>query len=132
MKSLVALTACLFFILPMSAKAEKNAANAEKPQVYRHLVLFKFKDDAKAENVQKVIDAFAKLPSQIETITGFEWGTNVSPENKAQGFTHCFSVTFADKAGLETYLPHPAHKAFGQLLGPVLDQVLVFDFVPEK
>ena len=36
------------------------------------------------------------LPSKIDAIKDFEWGTNNSPENLAQGFTHCFFVTFAD------------------------------------
>jgi len=95
---------------------------------YRHVVLFKFKDGAPAEKIAAVEKAFAALPSKIDSIQGYEWGTNVSPENLAQGFTHCFLVTFKDKAGLETYLPHPDHKAFGKLLGPVLDKVLVIDF----
>jgi len=99
-----------------------------EPAPYRHVVLFKFKDDAPAEKVAAVEKAFAELPSKIDTIKGYEWGTNVSPEGLAQGFTHCFLVTFKDKAGLETYLPHPDHKAFGKLLRPILDKVLVVDF----
>jgi hypothetical protein len=98
---------------------------------YRHIVLFKFADDAPAEKIRAVEKAFAALPSQIDTIKGYEWGTNVSPENLAQGFTHCFLVTFADKAGLETYLPHPAHKAFGKSLSGLIDKVLVIDFVDQ-
>ena len=38
-------------------------------------------------------------------------------------------MTFKDRAGLDVYLPHEAHKAFGGILGPVLDKVLVIDFV---
>ena len=30
---------------------------------------------------------------------------------------------------LEIYLPHPDHKAFVGLLGPVLDKVLVVDYI---
>jgi hypothetical protein len=56
----------------------------------------------------------------------------VSPENHDQGFTHCFVVSFKDKAGLEVYLPHKAHKAFVATLLPVLDKVLVVDFVSQK
>ena len=29
----------------------------------------------------------------------FEWGTTISPENRSQGFAHCFLVTFADAKG---------------------------------
>ena len=115
-----------FLFVLVSLLASPLLSAGEAP--YRHVVLFKFKDDAPAEKVAAIEKAFAALPSKVDTIQGYEWGTNVSPENLAQGFTHCFLVTFKDKAGLETYLPHPAHKEFGKLLGPVLDKVLVIDF----
>lgn len=94
----------------------------------RHFVLFKFKDDAKPEAVQAVVDAFGALPSKIDVITEFEMGTDVSVEMKADGFTHGFLVTFADEKGREIYLPHPAHQEFVKLVGPVIDKVLVFDY----
>lgn len=103
---------------------------AEAP--YRHVVLFKFKDSASKEEVAKVEEAFRALPGKIDTIVDFEWGANVSPEGKDEGFTHCFFVTFKDKGGLEVYLPHPDHKAFGAVLRPILDKVLVFDYVASK
>jgi hypothetical protein len=96
---------------------------------YRHAVLFKFKDDATATQVQEVEAAFHALPSKISTITGYEWGKNVSPENKNDGFTHMFFVSFADKAGVEAYIPHQAHQDFVKILRPILDKVLVFDYV---
>lgn len=96
---------------------------------YRHIVLFKFKDSAAAADVKKIEDAFVGLKAKIPQIQAFEWGTNVSPEGLANGFTHCFLVTFKSKPDLEIYLPHPDHKAFVALLGPVLDKVLVFDYV---
>ena len=124
--SLFAFAACTILTL-MS-----TPATAEETGVYRHVVLFKFKDSAPPEQVQAVEAAFKALPSKINTITGFEWGTNVSPEGKDDGFTHCFFVTFKDKAGLEVYLPHPDHKAFGALLRPILDKVLVIDYTAQK
>lgn len=97
--------------------------------VIRHVVLFKFKDAATAEQVKAVEEKFRGLKSRIPQILDFEWGTNVSPENHAQGFTHCFFLTFRDAASRDAYLPHPAHKEFGAQLGPVLDKVLVVDYV---
>lgn len=107
-----------------------NAAAADAP--YRHVVLFKFKGDATPDQVKAVEEAFKALPSKINTIVDFEWGTDVSPEGKNDGFTHCFFVTFKDKAGLEVYLPHPAHKEFGSSLRPILDKVCVVDYVVRK
>ncbi len=103
------------------------AAAAEAP--YRHVVFFKFKDSASAEQVQSIEKDFAELAKKIDTVKAFEWGTNVSPEGLNDGFTHCFLVTFADKAGLEVYLPHPAHTEFVGKLKPLLDKVCVVDYV---
>jgi hypothetical protein len=99
---------------------------------YRHVVLFKFNDSATPDQVKAVEAAFKALPSKIDTIVDFEWGTNVSPEGKNDGFTHCFFLTFKDKAGLDVYLPHPSHKEFGANLRPILDKVCVVDYVAAK
>ena len=107
--------------------AETTTPPSDGP--YRHVVLFKFKDTATKDEVKAIEDSFRALPAKITSITEFEWGTNVSPEGKDDGFTHCFFVTFRDKAGLEEYLPHPAHKEFGALLRPQLDKVLVIDYL---
>jgi len=105
-----------------------SAAAPSEGKVLRHVVLFKFKADAPKEKVQEVVDAFAKLPKQIDVIKDFEAGTDNSPEMKSKGFTHCFVVTFADEKGRETYLPHPAHKEFVKIVGPVIEDVLVVDY----
>jgi hypothetical protein len=98
----------------------------------RHVVLFKFKEGSTAADVKKVEDAFRSLPSKIKEIKDFEWGTNNSPENLSQGFTHCFFVTFDSAKDRDTYLPHPAHKEFGTVLQPYLDKVLVIDYWVHK
>ena len=98
----------------------------------RHVVLFKFNDGTTPEQIKVIEDAFRALPAKIPTVVDFEWGTNNSPENLAQGFTHCFFVTFNDAAGRAVYLPHPAHMAFGKLLHPHLDKVLVIDYVARE
>ncbi len=96
--------------------------------VLRHVVLFGFKETTSPEDVQKVIDAFKALPSQISEIKGFEWGTNSSPEGLNQGLTHAFTLTFHSDADRDAYLPHPAHKAFGDVIGSSLDKVTVVDY----
>ena len=126
------LTLCAALACSILALMSTTPASAADTGVYRHIVLFKFKDSATSEQVKTVEDAFRKLSTEVPTITGYEWGTNVSPENKNEGFTHCFHVTFKDKAGLEVYLPHPAHDAFKAVLRPYLDKVLVIDYVAAK
>ncbi len=95
---------------------------------FRHVVMFKFKDSATPAQVAAVEKAFGELPAKIDAITGYEWGTSESVEGKNDGLTHCFLVTFKDKTGLETYIPHPAHVAFKEILIPILDKALVFDY----
>ncbi|MFX0558136.1 Dabb family protein [Maribacter sp. CXY002] len=114
-------------------RAENNNNQPEqmniiKDSLLRHVVLFKFKDDTSKEDIKKVEDAFNALPSKIKQITGYEWGTNNSPEGLDKGFTHCFFLTFKSEADRAIYLPHPDHKAFGDVLGPHLDDVLVLDY----
>lgn len=112
-----------FFAMNATAQTKK-----ESGKLLQHVVLFKFKDDAKPEDVKKVEEAFIALKSQIKEIKAVEWGLNNSPENLNQGFTHCFLVSFASEKDREIYLPHPKHKEFVATLGPVLDKVLVIDY----
>jgi len=124
---LIALVGSL--LVASSMTAAPNAKKKAGVGVLRHVVLFKFKDDSTEAQVKKIEDAFRQLPSKIPTIVDFEWGTNNSPEGLADGFTHCFFVTFKDDKGRAVYLPHPAHKALVDVLKPHLDKVLVIDYV---
>jgi quinol monooxygenase YgiN len=94
----------------------------------RHVVLFRFRADADPKAIRRIEAAFAALPHRISAICGFEWGRNSSLEGLDKGFTHAFVVSFADAAGRDAYLPHPAHQAFVAQLKPLLDDALVFDF----
>jgi len=100
----------------------------EPTSLLRHVVLFQFKESTTPEQIADIENAFRALPSQIDAIYSFEWGTNVSVEGIARGFTHCFFLTFRSEEDRAIYLPHPAHRAFGALLGPHKEQVLVLDY----
>ena len=116
-------------VLAVMAASQRQAAGVEEEsKVLRHVVMFKFKETSSDSDVQGVVDAFRKLPSQIPEIQDFEFGTDNSPEGLADGFTHCFLVTFKSEKDRDTYLPHAAHKAFVEVLKPHLDKVLVVDY----
>lgn len=102
--------------------------HAAEGKLLRHVVMFKFKSSSTDEQIQAIETAFAALPGKIDAIADFECGTDVSVEGKSQGYTHCFLVSFRDEQGRAAYLPHPAHKEFGALVGPHVEQVLVFDY----
>ncbi|MEP6749531.1 MAG: Dabb family protein [Bacteroidota bacterium] len=108
------------------------SAQNHSGKLLRHVVLLKFKDGTSAAGIKKVEDAFRALPSKIKEIKSLEWGINNSPESLNQGFTHCFFVSFSSEKDRAIYLPHPAHKAFGETLHPVLDKVLVIDYWASK
>jgi hypothetical protein len=115
---------CFLFLNAFVLKAQ--TASPEKK--LRHVVLFKFKDTSKPEDIKKVEDAFRALPRKLSIVKDFEWGTNSSPENLNQGLTHCFLVTFSSDKDRDTYLTHPDHQAFVEVLKPHLDKVTVIDY----
>jgi hypothetical protein len=134
--SFLALVACtaigLFFVPMTTTQAQDAARSSESSAPFRHVVCFKFKDGTPAVEIAEIEKAFGALKSKIPTIVDFEWGTSESVEKLNDGFTHCFFVSFADKKGLEAYIPHPDHQAFVALIKPKLDKVFVFDYTAKK
>ncbi len=105
-----------------------GTANAQEGGLFRHFVSFQFKEDTSAEKQDELVKAFLTLKEEIDVILDLEWGETENIEPLNDGFTHSFLVTFKDKAGLATYLPHPAHEAFVAILKPHLEKVYVFDY----
>jgi len=127
-----ALYILLFSILFMTGTVIQAQNKKASPKVLRHVVLFKFKDESKPEDIKKVEEAFIALKGKIKLIKDFEWGLNSSPEGLNQGLTHCFLATFSSDKDRDDYLVHPDHKAFVEVLKPHLDKVTVIDYWTEK
>jgi hypothetical protein len=123
------LTAILFFAILGYAFKEYEG---KEQKLLRHVVIFSFKSTSSPADIKRIEEAFSALPGKIKEIKDFEWGTNNSPENLAQGFTHCFFVSFGSEKDREIYLPHPDHKAFVEIAGPHIDKVLVVDYWAQK
>lgn len=101
----------------------------ENEKLLRHVVIFKFNDDASEEDVTRLSDSFVALKDAIPVVQDFEWGLNDSPEDFHQDFTHCYMLTFASEEDRDSvYTPHPAHQAFVASLGPHLEKVFVVDY----
>jgi hypothetical protein len=98
----------------------------------RHVVLFRYKPKASQATIRQVTEAFLALRDKIPNILAFETGVNISSEKLNQGFTHVYQLTFTNATARDVYLVHPAHKAFGDLLGTLdaVDAVFVVDYVP--
>ncbi len=133
-KSLIAIAAtvtifCLGGLMTASSADDNPAAKSGK--LLRHIVLYKFKAEIAEKQVQEVVAAFSALRGKIDTIVDFERGTNISQENKSEGFTHCFVVTFRDTAGRDVYLKHPAHDEYVKVVKDRREKVIVFDYWSE-
>src|SRR5699024_3350298 len=131
----VMLVLCLNFnptLVWGQAQAQEVKENIEKDRMseklLRHIVLIKFKENTTSEEITKVQEAFSTLPDKISVIKDYEWGINNSPEGLNKGFTHGFLLTFASEEDRAVYLPHPSHQAFGKILEPHAEDVLVFDY----
>ena len=130
------LTSCGETSEEQAEAVEQNETTMEEPaakeKLLRHMVIFKFKDEAPQEEVDKINKAFYGLSESIPVIKDFEWGLNDSPEDFHQGFTHCYMLTFASEEDRDSvYSPHPEHQAFVASLQPHLEKVFVVDYWTE-
>ncbi len=123
--TLIILTGCVVV-------SHDEHASCKDTGLIRHVVLFQWKADTPPAKVAEIENAFRALPKKIHAVADFEWGTDMSVEGLAQGFTHCFFVSFESEEDREAYLPHPAHKAFVDLMKPHMEKVLVIDYIAGK
>ncbi len=126
MQKLIVIASLLIFTFGSCAVAPSHEGHL------RHVVLFAFKSDTTPQQIASVESAALALKDQISEILAYEWGTDVSTENRAHGFTHCVFITFADAAARDIYLPHPAHKSFIEVAMPFLEDVLVLDYIAHE
>ena len=125
--SLVALCSAVLAVTAVDKKTASEKAKRSKTGIY-HVVVFKFKDSVSQQQINKVCRDFRSLRKKVPEILSYKAGVNNSPEGLNKGFTHCFILTFKDAKARDTYLPHPAHKAFGASLKDLIADVFVVDF----
>ena len=97
-----------------------------------HLVLLRFRQDAKKADVQRLFAELAGLQQKIPGILSFAGGPYSSPEGFNKGYTHGFAMVFKDARSRDGYLPHPEHeKVKAKILAVLeggLDGAVAFDF----
>jgi hypothetical protein len=76
--------------------------------MFRHVVLFTWKDDATQAQKQALHDELPKMPKAIESIRVYKFGPDagVNPAN----CDYAIVADFEDRAGYLTYRDHPAHR----------------------
>ncbi len=129
--SILVLLAILVAGAAFFTTTKEDSAKMEKDESVRHVVVFKYKPEATEAQIKVITDAFRALKDQIPGITGFEYGTNNSPEGLNQDFTHVYLLTFESVEARDTYLPHPKHGEFGEILqgSGIFDGAFVIDYV---
>ncbi len=92
-----------------------------------HIVLFRWKIEATAEQIGAGIEGLRALKDSIPGIASLACGADFS--GKAQGYTHALVIRFSDRASFDAYGPHQAHRAVIEThLKPILESVIDFDF----
>ena len=94
----------------------------------QHMVVVKFKSGVTQQKIDELFVQLREFWSKMPGITYFAGGPYSSPEGLNQGYTHGFLVTFTSPAARDTYLTHTEHKRVVDLILPMLDGVLAFDF----
>ena len=84
----------------------------------RHVVLCRFRKDA---DVEAIFAAITDLKQRIPGILAVTCGKDNSPEGLQKGFTHGFTVDFADAASRDAYLPHHDHQLVGKMVVAAVD-----------
>jgi hypothetical protein len=102
----------------------------------RHLVLVRFASRTPPSEIAAVLDQLGQLKGIVPGLLAFGAGPNRSPEGLSRGYTHAFSVDFADESARDAYLVHPAHKEAGARLVDAaeggVDGLAVIDFAIDE
>lgn len=125
-------TLLILLVVALAVSVTTAFLTTQPKETVRHVVVFKYKPDASADQIKVITDAFRALKDKIPGIISFEHGVNNSPEELNQGFTHVYMLTFKDAAARDAYLPHPEHEAFGKILrgSGIFDGAFVVDYSP--
>jgi hypothetical protein len=81
------------------------------------------------EEIEACREALGAGIGQVSGLINFKWGQNIGPEHRRDGFTHGFTMDFADRASYDAYGPHPLHTDASAKILATFERVVVFDFV---
>lgn len=92
-----------------------------------HIVMFKFKEQKKAENIARVKAMLEALPQKITSLLSMEVGVDCNGSERAMDLV--LTSTFETQEGLEMYATHPAHLEVVALIKEVTELSKVVDYV---
>ncbi len=73
--------------------------------------------DERADQAQRIVEAFQKTSSAIPGLLRMEVGANVI--DAADAWDLALNMVFSSRADLQAYQSHPAHLAIKALVGPM-------------
>ena len=109
----------------------ENANQIEDEKKLNHIVLCWLKKPGDRENIEKII-AMTKSFQSIPGVLDAQAGSVVLSDRKIvdDSFDLGILIQVQDEAALKQYLDHPRHqKAKEEILLPLIDKVLVYDFM---
>jgi hypothetical protein len=95
--------------------------------VIRHILLLQPGQDTTEEQIDAAKRAITGLKEVIPGILDVHWGQNVAALERQAGFSHAFSMDFADAKSLADYGPHPEHQRAAALVRAAFARIVVLD-----
>ncbi len=96
----------------------------------KHIVLFKFKDEAlghtKEENLITAREKLLALPAIIDVVRSMEVGFDELHSEMSYDFA--LTVVFDSLEDMKTYRDHPAHVEVGKFMSAVREGRVVIDY----
>ena len=92
-----------------------------------HIVMFKFKEENKSENIDKATKMLNALVTKIDPLLSMEVGVDFSQTERA--FDLSLYSTFNTKEDLATYATHPDHLEVVAFIKEVTELSRVVDYV---
>jgi len=87
----------------------------------KHCVLVKFKSGTPQATIETFYGDLRAIVAKLPGISEFNGGPDCSVDGLSQGYTHGFTMTFADESVRSEYLPHPDHMAILEKYVPLLE-----------
>jgi len=91
-----------------------------------HIVMFKFKEDNKQNNIQKTKQMLESLKNSVPSLKSIEVGVNFANEERAMDLS--IITRFDDKDALSEYATHPAHLEVIEFIKTVVEYTKVVDY----
>ena len=91
-----------------------------------HIVMFKFKEEDKQNNIQKAKEMLQNLTDTVPTLKSIEVGINFANEDRAMDLS--IITKFDTKEDLNAYAIHPTHQDVIAFIKTVVEYTKVVDY----